>query len=401
MRSPARVRHLFCGDMATRDELSLHATESPWSRGVTVPAYRRPSADVGTPAYFHDHRYMTTQAGVTGVACKVQGVAYMTTQAGVTWGHGFRKQEQQRGVLSRINREWVLEDWELLVNGDVGRHLPTLMSSRFALAWVAERWSMAIFASNRTTADYNAGWNRLLDGAQSTIANVSSRPEISGAATITAADVVLTVGHDAEIDMSPLAQKWPGMCDDWSELASDPRHHLPPLDVRCVPLMVLYKFVELRRRASAIPPGHPLLALRTATMQVAVFFLEAAVEFDIDEPKPANLRPPPLELIGSKGRTRCHHRPLQKAMSLAAAKALHGSNETIMRARGECAGTASQLRAAKLSLYQAEARTLMASANAWHLTWDGSCHGGKSMLCGAITDPDSNTGALLKPEATW
>ena len=118
----------------------------------------------------------------------------MTTQAGVTWGHGFRKQEQQRGVLSRIKREWLLEDWELMVNADVGRHLPTLMSSRFALAWVAERWSMAIFASNRTTSDYNAGWNRLLDGAQSTIAKVSSRPEVSGAATITAADVVLTVG---------------------------------------------------------------------------------------------------------------------------------------------------------------------------------------------------------------
>ena len=183
---------MFCGDMATRDELSLHATESPWSRGVTVPAYRRPSADVGTPAYFHVHRYMTTQAGVT-------------------WGHGFRKQEQQRGVLSRIKREWVLEDWELLVNGDVGCHLPTLMSSRFALAWVSERWSMAIFASNRATSEYNAGWNRLLDGAQSTIAKVSSRPEVSGAATITAADVVLTVGPEAEIDMSPLARKWPGM----------------------------------------------------------------------------------------------------------------------------------------------------------------------------------------------
>ena len=136
-------------------------------------------------------------------------------------------------------------------------------------------------------------------------------------------------------------------------------------------------------------------------MQVAVFFLEAAVEFDIDEPRPANVRPPPLELIGRQGRTRCHHRPLQKAMSLAAAKELNGSNEVIMRARGEHAGTNCQLRAAKLALYEQESQTLMAEAHAWHLTWDGSCHGGKSMLVGAITDPDNNTGALLKPEAAW
>ena len=70
--------------MATREELVLLAAESPWSRGVTVPAYRRPAADVGSPAFVHDHRYMVVQAGVT-------------------WGHGFRKQETQRGVLARAS----------------------------------------------------------------------------------------------------------------------------------------------------------------------------------------------------------------------------------------------------------------------------------------------------------
>ena len=365
--------------MATRAELVLLPVDSPFGRGVTVPAYRRPEcAEVGSPAYFFDHRYLCQQAGITGL-------------------RDFRKQESKRGVYERIAREWTMHTWELILNTDSGRHLPTLMSSRYTLAWLAERWAMSIHASRRCSSEYNANWNRLLESVACTVAAAISRPEVSGVTTITAADVTLIVGPEAEIDMRPLVRRWSQFVDDWDELASEPRHHLPPLVVSQVPLVALFKFVEIRRRATYVPHGHPLSALRHATMAIICFFLETAVELGIDDAK--RHMPPPIELVAEGGRVRCHHRPLAKMVSLQAATSLHGSRECFMKAKGETNGTNSALRAATLQLYTDAMQQAMRDAGAWHVSWDGSCHGGKSMLVGTILNCDMDSIAVLRPTA--
>ena len=75
------------------------------------------------------------------------------------------------------------------------------------------------------------------------------------------------------------------------------------------------------------------------------------------------------------------------------------ASSPITQARGETKGTAAQLRCAQMALYFEASTTAMALSHSYQLTWDGSCHGGKSMLVGACLNPDEDVIALMKPEA--
>ena len=80
-------------------------------------------------------------------------------------------------------------------------------------------------------------------------------------------------------------------------------------------------------------------------------------------------------------------------------RALNGSSETILRSQGFCKGSSAQLRGMQLKLYVGSANSAFDDAHAMQMSWDGSCHGGKNVFCGAAIDPDRLCGGYLKPEA--
>jgi len=105
--------------------LDLAPTESVWCRGPVVPLYFLPSGEPGFGKFFHDHRYIVAQ--------------------GKCWGYyQFAKQERARNVFGRILREYKLDYYNVMQNADRTRHLPTLMSTSFTIAWLMTRWQLAI-----------------------------------------------------------------------------------------------------------------------------------------------------------------------------------------------------------------------------------------------------------------
>lgn len=254
-------------------------------------------------------------------------------------------------------------------------------------------------AQGRSLQSYNTGWSTMLDSLGRCISSVIQSDVIDGSASITAHDVTLHVGEEGCLDVRPLLDVWPQMREDWEYLSEAQHHQLLALQPERVPIVMLLRFVELRRRAGQIPQTHPIHILRQATLAVIVFFLEASIACDLDEDVDQSQRPPTLELFGQGGRTRAHHRPLSAMAMLEQCRAVHGSKETICRSLGGFKGTSAQLRAAKLRLYGSDLQTMFEPACAVHMSLDGSCHGGKNMLVTEMHDPDALSGGYAKPEA--
>ena len=132
--------------MPSREDLVLHVCESVFKPGVCIPAYGWEAAALGGK-WWHDHRYLCSQAGVT-------------------WIFQFRKQEAARGILQRVRHDNDLEYFDLMKNENAGRHLPLLMSSAAVVAWLGERYTMAVHAANRAEPGYFASWLAMLNGVQ-------------------------------------------------------------------------------------------------------------------------------------------------------------------------------------------------------------------------------------------
>ena len=366
--------------LVRREDLQVQVCEGPWSRGCCLPFYSRAAA-LGE-AWFHDHRYVTHLAGVK-------------------WGHQFRKQERERQIIPRIMRQFALHHGEYLRNEDKSRHLPTLMSSRLTVAWVTERFTMGLFAGDRAAASYTDGWSKLLDALGERCAELVQSGDVDGACEMNIGALKLTVGPYATVDTAVLAQMYSDLVDDWAFLASSPEHHLAPYVV-APPLMQLWRFVVLRcfRGAVGLPDGHPCLLLRAALLQAIGWFVEAGLELEVSEDRPAASRPAILELYGPSGRTRCHHRPAHKLRALEILETTHGSAETIMRAAGFHKGSNAQLRAAKLQIYEQKRQELFSTSCGFVIGWDGSCHGGTTMIAGSVVDGERGCAAYITPQAT-
>ena len=80
--------------MPSRDDLVLQVCDSVFRPGVCIPAYSWDAADLGGK-WWHDHRYMASQAGVT-------------------WIYQFKKQESARGILQRVRQDNDLEYFDLM-----------------------------------------------------------------------------------------------------------------------------------------------------------------------------------------------------------------------------------------------------------------------------------------------
>ena len=363
----------------SRDRLEVLVAEGPWSRGSLLPVYRRSDEAVLGECFYHDQRYLT----------------YL---AGVNWGYGFKKQERVRGILHRILKEHGLHHGECLNNEDRSRHLPTLFSSRFAISWITERYTMALFAGDRAAADYNDGWSSLIDALGKTCARAMQSEAMDGQLQLRVGTVEMVVEEYAKIDIRPLLAVYPGLQDDWAELAEHTPHHLPCFESK-PPVTQFWRFLNLRCFKAVLPRGHPLKLLRAGLLQILAFMLEVDLDNELHEERPESSRPAVLELYGLSGRTRIHHRPAAKLVAVSTLSSTHGSAETVMRAQGFHKGSSAQLRGAKIKIYRERTQSVFSTSSGWQITWDGSCHGGVTMLAGAVVDPTALLGAYFVPQA--
>ena len=380
--SPAGPRVLR-PSMATRESLELAPTESVWCRGPVVPLYRLPSGEPGFGKFFHDHRYIVAQA-----KCHTY--------------YQFAKQERARNVYGRILREYKLDYYNVMQNADRTRHLPTLMSTSFAVAWLMTRWSMSVGVEERCSPEYLKGWAMLLEGAATAASDAIQADVLDGVPGISACGAQLEVGAYGIIDMTPLLRFLPDMPDCWDEMASIGSHGMPRFAGSHHILHVL-KFFELRIfKTNNLSLEHPIQELRRAVHAVFSFLVEIQLEMDyVDcQARFASNPPPIMDIRGPSGRYRAHHRPLEKVVALKHMQAKPGSMEVTMQAFGQFKGSSAQLRAAKLQLYDERGRDWMAGSHGLAFSLDGSCHGGPSMLCGIVVDAHSDAGRYCRPEAT-
>ena len=368
--------------MPCRDDLVLRVCESVFKPGVCVPAYSWDASAVGGK-WWHDHRYLASQAGVT-------------------WIYQFKKQESARGILQRVRRDNDLEHFDFQKNESSARHLPLLMSSAAVVGWLGERYTMAVHASGRAEPGYVASWQAMLTGVQDSACKAIQSGVLTGRPEIHCLDLTLYVEAHGMISVEPLLACLPSLPADWTTLSDRAVHGLPPFSGE-VQVIALFRFLMLRTKYSNIPSDHPLALLRRGLVRVVAFLLEVAVELGVQETaeKYGDRPPPLLGLFGPSQRTKSHHTPLAKMVAIKSCSTTHGSNETVMGAQGMHKGSSSQLRNAKLALYTDKMREMFKDSTCVWLSHDGSCHGGPSVSVCAAVDPVLEIGAYTKPEARY
>ena len=366
--------------MPSREDLELLVCDSVFRPGVCIPAYRWDGAALGGK-WWHDHRYLASQAGVT-------------------WIYQFKKQEAARGILNRVRTDNDLEYYDLMRNESSGRHLPLLMSTSAVIGWLGERYTMAVHAAGRTEPGYAVAWQAMLSGVQDSCSKAIQSGVLTGRPEVHCLDVVLAVDGHGFIALDPLLECLPSLPTDWQSLSDRAVHGLPPFSC-AVKIVDLLRFLMLRHKYSKIPSTHPLALLRKALVRVTAFMVEVAVELGVKETaeKYGDRPPPLLGIFGPSQRTKAHHIPLAKVVSMTSLGSTHGSNETVMRAQGHYKGSSGQLRNAKLSIYTDKIQSMFKPSNCVWIYHDGSCHGGPSVSVAAAIDPVQEIGAYIKPEA--
>ena len=284
--------------MVVRADLKVESCDSVWRPGTIVPVYRVPTGLASSAAFYHDHRYVCSQAGIT-------------------WLYQFRKQEVARNVFGRVLRQHGLETHDVMRNEDKSRRLPILMSTPFTFAWVSTRWEMALFCGQRTTNEYRNNWSSLIRGAGASCAVACQSGRLDGTAGFEVGGVQMSVGPSAVIQLNPLLDAWPMMRSDWDELARVPANDLHAFreEVRADDL---WRFFILRLRAAHVPDTHPLHSIRTALMNIIGFLLNVATQIGTEQTASqfTDRVQPVLEIFGPSGRHRCQHRSLQKSIAL-------------------------------------------------------------------------------------
>ena len=295
--------------------------------GSAVPVYDRLEAQPGQ-RFWHDHRYLCTVAKV--------------------WAHyPFAKQERARGVQTRILVDYKLNHTDLLHNSDRSRHLPTLMSTQYSLAWATTRWMMGLNAGQRVHDEYKGSWRSLMDSAQKGMSEAVQSGALEGLPSIQLLDCDVKVTAYGKTILSRCLTSGRA-CETTGIFLEEDTAELPHFSAE-PRLIDVWRFIQLRKRRSVVRPEHPINGFETGLLAVMAFLVDVGVIVDMQAREDAGVGAGDLlDLRGPSGRNRAHHRPVEKLEAIRKAETVHGSDETIWRTSGFHKGRASQLRAKKL-----------------------------------------------------
>ena len=366
-----------------RSRLLLHAACLLLLRDAVIPVHCLPDADVGGPAFYFEQRYFLHSAQISDQL-------------------NFRKNERARHILERIAASYQLDVARDFMRDENASHLPLLVSTRFVLCWLLERRHMALHHSRWEVSSSSSSWSRLLDNYFEAAA-VSLHALPDALPTLEVAGVSIPIDKYGNVSLVALAQMWPGMQQEWSEIADNfAGFQLPSYPAgQSVQLSSLLVFLDCRTRFSdaSVDASDPTTALRGAVVQVMSWLVELhvldmiTVTHERSDGRDARV----TELFGPSDRYRMHHRALERKNVLQQMKGTYGCKETISRTLSGVHGTANESVVAGNKLYKRSLQCAFKHSTAVALGYDGSCHGGSDTLVGFAMDVPTEIGGYLEP----